>query len=160
MTSSTPLDCPVCKRPLAELTHEQSALRRCEACGGVWLTSGQSRRLIDGALTAEERKLAREVTRRSRPRQRGGAYRTVPRTEGVERPCPTCDTALAQSTVDPLGVVVDRCDLHGTWFDAGELRVVAQWFELRADGLSEDLAQLALLLRRGAKRPRRRPKAR
>lgn len=154
------LECPVCVRPLVELSCKQGVIRPCETCGGVWLSAAQSRRVTAGTLSAEERKLAREATRRFRSRQRGGTYRSVLPAADGERACPVCEAPLALSTVAPVGVVVDRCDLHGTWFDAGELRIVARWFELRARGLDEELASLAMLLQRGARRSRRRGKAR
>jgi Zn-finger nucleic acid-binding protein len=40
------------------------------------------------------------------------------------RPCPDCQAPLARQIMHPCEV--DVCPTHGTWFDAHELRAVAQ----------------------------------
>lgn len=36
--------------------------------------------------------------------------------------CPRCEKPMAARKLKEAGVVVDECAVHGTWFDAGELR--------------------------------------
>ncbi|MBK9000552.1 MAG: zf-TFIIB domain-containing protein [Myxococcales bacterium] len=149
------LDCPVCSRPLLGLDHAATELPVCERCGGAWLDRERSARVVAGNLSAEERRLARLAGKRYRATRAAGAYRSTPHAEGEARRCPDCEAPLVAHTVDALGIIVDACQLHGTWFDRGELRVAIRWFDLRAAGLDEETARLALLLRSAGKRRRR-----
>jgi Zn-finger nucleic acid-binding protein len=128
----------------------------CESCGGVWLNKGRSERITEGELSAKEKRLARLASRHSRGRRPQSGYRSAPRTEESERACPECRSRMAPLRIRALELVVDGCRRHGSWFDAGELRVVVRWFELLADGLDENTARLVLLLRRAKKTRKKR----
>lgn len=148
------LDCPVCGRPLLGLDHGATELPVCERCGGAWLDQERSKRVVAGNLSPDERRLARLAAKNCRSTRAAGGYRSTPRAEDGQRRCPQCDAPMVSHTVDALGIVVDACRRHGTWFDRGELRAVIRWFDLRAAGLDEDTARLAFLLRSAGKRAR------
>lgn len=48
----------------------------------------------------------------------------------AELKCPTCKEIMQALEIE--GLVIDRCALHGVWFDAGELERL-----MKGDGLSE-----------------------
>jgi Zn-finger nucleic acid-binding protein len=82
------------------------AAAACGRCGGVWL----DRATLDA--------LARDGGH-----QAGAALQDQ---EGARR-CPVCGALMARTEFGRgLGLVVDVCGEHGTWFDAGELRQVMQ----------------------------------
>jgi Zn-finger nucleic acid-binding protein len=106
--------CPACGGPLEEQKSQGIALHGCAACGGVWLDKDQ----------------AEAVTTRI------GALRVVLASDKVTRaaaghPSPSARTRLCPLDGEPLTVAladeveVDVCTLHGTWFDAGEVRRIA-----------------------------------
>ncbi len=69
----------------------------CRICAGVWLDEQHVREQAQGEL---------EYT--------GGTY--------SERQCPVCDEKMDEPLV--FDVPIDRCALHGMWFDKTELAEV------------------------------------
>lgn len=74
-------------------------LHACETCGGVWLDAEAAARVLaDTELQ--------------------------PAGQPPSLFCPCCNQGVAPVRVQPSGVVVDRCDAHGVWFDARELDAI------------------------------------
>ncbi len=46
--------------------------------------------------------------------------------------CPVCGSALTFTRTPFDGVCVDACANHGTWFDANEIRAIAQALAIKA----------------------------
>ena len=115
-SGATSLSCPRCDVPLFEGKAEYTILHGCGRCGGIWLDNAASSRLVNAVqpgLTAmadraaQAGKVEADTTRPGR--------------------CPLDRRDLERVTVK--GVEVDVCKTHGTWFDAGEVRRVAEAFQ-------------------------------
>jgi Zn-finger nucleic acid-binding protein len=119
------LRCPGCDGFLesAQAPNRSASLKGsygCRRCGGVWLDNAASQlvvRGIDPSIVAFASIYAL------------GAVKG-PKIESAPRICPIGLEPLA--TVSVKGVVIDACRTHGTWFDAGELRRIAERRELPA----------------------------
>ena len=79
--------------------------QRCIACGGLFIDFARLARIADALDLGE---LPTYMQRQSRP--------TVPATIEV---CPQCNYRM--HTVVFFQTLVDVCDIHGVWFDVGEL---------------------------------------
>jgi Zn-finger nucleic acid-binding protein len=97
--------CPACGQGL-----DASGRRlQCGRCQGVLVTEDELREMISEmtkrpGATAEPRPLALEPP----------DWVEAPRT------CPRCTTQMTKHRL--YGMVVDRCEAHGIWFDAEELQ--------------------------------------
>lgn len=149
------LECPSCVRPLLSLDEGGIEVPVCEGCGGVWLDRDRSERILEGDLTADEKRVAKTASRHSRTRRSKSTYRSLPERPENERHCPECHVLMRPYLVEALEIVVDGCNRHGSWFDAGELGIVIRFFELRSRGLDEGTARLVLLLKRAKKTKQR-----
>jgi Zn-finger nucleic acid-binding protein len=84
----------------------------------VWLDSAASRTIVEGAAQALVA-LAEQASQHA-------VVRVDLRPRNLL--CPICRQPLVGGLVPGTTVEVDACAVHGTWFDAGELRVVALAF--------------------------------
>jgi Zn-finger nucleic acid-binding protein len=113
--------CPRCDEPLSECETERARYVECTHCGGLWL---------DEALFEQ---LAKEKDRALVPALTGVPPAAVaPHDEGPVRylKCPVCREIMARRQfVAGSGVVLDRCNRHGWWFDATELERVLDYLE-------------------------------
>ena len=108
------MPCPRCDVPLDERKFGRTTLHACRPCGGVWLDTAQARAVTTRSqgilpLVVASEKVARSAS--------GGAAEPRPLR------CPLDAELLRHVHVD--GVEVDVCRVHGTWFDAGEVRRIA-----------------------------------
>jgi Zn-finger nucleic acid-binding protein len=86
----------------------------CGTCGGVWLDVAACRVVVEG--TAGELSRLGEVAAR---------HATVKvDTSGGGLFCPLCGETMAPVALPGTSIVLDSCAQHGTWFDAGELRLI------------------------------------
>jgi Zn-finger nucleic acid-binding protein len=106
--------CPACGHPLDEQKSHGIALHGCTACGGVWLDTDQARAVTTRIAALRVVLSSDEVTR-------SGAGHPPP--DARTRRCPLDAEPLTVAFAD--GVEVDVCPRHGTWFDAGEVRRIA-----------------------------------
>jgi Zn-finger nucleic acid-binding protein len=91
------------------------ALLACIRCGGVWLDVVACREIVERApATASLLFLADQST----------AAATVQPGERTAA-CPVCRAPMQRTPVDGVEASIDTC-YHGTWFDARELRLVAE----------------------------------
>ncbi|HEY5922256.1 MAG TPA: zf-TFIIB domain-containing protein [Kofleriaceae bacterium] len=91
-----PLDCPACKSPLSY----QGDRWACTPCSGLFVEND--------ALVAMVREMAL-------------APWELPKSTGKpgDRGCPICHTPMIVEVLE--GATIDRCDVHGVWFDEHEL---------------------------------------
>lgn len=133
-------DCPACSNPLVRVEAQLFRLE-CGTCHGIWLDRSGTEAVVRGAISVVDDEGSgggRDVPK--------SPYRGAPRLfEG--RSCPFCSRALELVTVPELGVPVDVCREHGTWFDVSELQAVVDHYV----GKTED-DTLGMLLDR-ARRP-------
>ncbi len=108
------LACPRCHEPLLVARSPNAELHGCRLCGGIWLDGSAAQRLTH-ALEGPELGLVDAAARH--------ASRAANLLEPVH--CPVCATPCMRWNAGG-GVEVDTCRSHGTWFDASELRRIAQ----------------------------------
>lgn len=113
--TSTAGACPRCGGPLFEGRTRDARLLGCGACGGVWLDNAASQALVTGRAS-DLVALAQQPSGRPGDPVDPGAGSLV---------CPECGEALSRVTAAGTAIELDVCPTHGTWFDAGELRVIA-----------------------------------
>lgn len=111
----TPLSCPGCGTGLVARERDGIRLEECPACRGIWAGSAAWKRI-----------LARRQDPAIDPLDGGTEASLAPAGDWGEevryRPCPGCGERMNRINAGAgSGVVIDRCAVHGTWFDAGEL---------------------------------------
>ncbi|MEO6420105.1 MAG: zf-TFIIB domain-containing protein [Polyangiaceae bacterium] len=112
------LVCPHCGCTLSAGQAASTTVHGCASCGGVWLDGAASQKLV-GAIDPAVISLAEAASRMA----------TMPFPPHEARPrCPVCRGDLQGVRVEAAAVALDTCNLHGTWFDRGELQAVARAF--------------------------------
>jgi len=111
------LDCPACRVPLAY----QGDRWACEKCVGLFVENE--------ALVAMVREMA--LSPWELPVMTG---------KPGDRACPICKTPLIVEVLE--GVTIDRCDVHGVWFDHPELEQALQHSSVPPHGLGAWLKRL------------------
>jgi Zn-finger nucleic acid-binding protein len=102
------MDCPRCKTELRDVRH----IFVCLGCGGAFLPS-TAQAAVARALDPVAQKTAALA----------GVRGTAAVDTAARTPCPLCTKAMGRFRVG--GVDVDNCAAHGSWYDRGELEVVA-----------------------------------
>jgi Zn-finger nucleic acid-binding protein len=108
---SEPTDQP-CARCGSHLFHASLSgfdLHGCGACGGLWLTNDHAAEVMSGRVW-QAAQLAQKLGETTRPN---------PALLAKPASCPECHKALQR--IHALGIELDVCPEHGTWFDRGEL---------------------------------------
>jgi uncharacterized protein len=101
--------CPVCENHLVSLELADVEVDYCFTCKGIWLDSGELENLV--RLEGGEDDLLKSAVRAE--------------TREKRKKCPVCRTSMEKiltGKADP--VLLDRCLLHGIWFDSDELRKI------------------------------------
>ena len=118
--------CPVCRVRLLHVETDTGSLPVCSGCGGTWLDNVRSHRVVKGLISERERQAAVDVSAQASRADVGPPVAAGP------RPCPECSTPMARTKVAQIGIELDACAAHGTWFDARELEAVARMFAGKA----------------------------
>ena len=142
VTTSGALVCPVCRTPLTELAADGTSifLPVCSQCGGTWLDIPRSQRVVRGLISETEKALAAHAAKAAASAGTA-SYRDAASRETDLRLCADCSAPLKAVLVKEIGVTLDACSAHGTWFDAEELAAVAQSFALKAAADDADVEQ-------------------
>lgn len=112
------LVCPHCGCTLSAGRAASTTVHGCASCGGVWLDNMASQKLVS-AVDPSVLSLADAASRMA----------SMPFPPHEARPrCPVCRGDLQPVRLEAVGVALDTCNLHGTWFDRGELQAVARSF--------------------------------
>lgn len=112
------LVCPHCGCTLSAGRAASTTVHGCASCGGVWLDNMASQKLVS-AVDPSVLSLADAASRMA----------SMPFPPHEARPrCPVCRGDLQPVRVEAVGVALDTCNIHGTWFDRGELQAVARSF--------------------------------
>jgi Zn-finger nucleic acid-binding protein len=117
---------PTARRPAGFPVHG------CRGCGGAWIDTSTLQAVLEAASAAAHMEGHGTgdggVRRRTMPP--GAAMKAV-----VYRKCPVCQQSMTRRNFARVsGVVVDVCQVHGTFFDAGELEDVLAF--VRSGGLA------------------------
>lgn len=126
------MTCPRCLRQLEERKVRSASIHGCPSCGGVLLDKTQTatvfKRMPGGLALVSASNKAAQVSENARPQ-----------TDGAAR-CPSCAEEMVLCEAE--GVRIDQCVVHGTWFDAHELRRIANAEYVRErDGAAEASAK-------------------
>ncbi|RJR16724.1 MAG: hypothetical protein C4581_09335 [Nitrospiraceae bacterium] len=117
---SLPPECPRCRVALKLLVNDGEEYDICPECGGLWLDRDEFHK------ATRNRDVYKKVDIR-------GEYRKTPIRGPVEYiPCVRCAKLMNRGNFGKIsGVIIDRCDKHGVWLDAGELEKIQHFI---ADG--------------------------
>jgi Zn-finger nucleic acid-binding protein len=105
--------CPRCRDALTPGKARNVTLHACGHCGGVWVDPVCADRMLD-AYEADALLLADRIAQCA-AKHTDTSHKRIP--------CAVCDAPMRVRHLH--GVDIDHCDDHGTWFDAHELRTVA-----------------------------------
>ena len=116
-------DCPKCKATLKVVFHEEIAVDACPSCWGVWVVHADEKTVL---------KVRPEVFSVAELRRLRKLYKPYAREDSVRYvPCPACRNLMHRvNWASQSGVVVDRCEDHGTWYDEGELEKLKEFVTL------------------------------
>jgi Zn-finger nucleic acid-binding protein len=108
-----PMNCPVCREPMAILEYEDVEVDYCLACGGIWLDAGEIELLF-----GDEKACADFLTIGSPADAKGEKPRR----------CPICRAKMTkEATESDPPTIFDNCpNGDGLWFDKGELVEILQ----------------------------------
>jgi Zn-finger nucleic acid-binding protein len=115
--------CPRCGTELGERLSGRATLLACRDCGGVWVAPEPARKVVEhvqGALALIV--LSERVASASKA--------LVDHAKPIR--CPFDAEPLQRVSVH--NVDVDVCRVHGTWFDAGEVRRIANAYTSPVEG--------------------------
>lgn len=119
-----PRKCPRCRLKMKVLRLDETVLRECEKCGGLWSDAGS----FESICASRERQAA--VLNQSYPINSSASNDNSVRYV----PCPECGQLMNRNNFARLsGVIIDICKLHGLWFDAEELPRIVEF--IRQGGL-------------------------
>lgn len=117
--------CPRCQIGMDTVLIGQTNLRECPKCQGIWADADSLQKIC--------------VDREQQSAVLGTASPLPNTVNDIEEhirylPCPVCTKLMNRVMFAHCsGVVVDVCNLHGTWFDKDELRRIVEF--IRAGGL-------------------------
>jgi Zn-finger nucleic acid-binding protein len=101
--------CPNCENHLVSLELADVEVDYCFTCKGIWLDKGELENLI--RLEDGEDDLLKSAAKT--------------RTAEKKRKCPACRKSMEKILAGKVApVLLDRCLVHGIWFDSGELRKI------------------------------------
>jgi Zn-finger nucleic acid-binding protein len=115
--------CPNCRAELAASSSEGAEIDSCPGCGGIWVDFADEKALLrmqPQVFTVDEIKRLRRV------------YEPLGKVDAVKyRKCPHCDELMyRRNWGGHSGVIVDRCEKHGHWYDAGEVEKIREYIAL------------------------------
>ncbi len=122
MHAQVPLKCPKCSSFLDVVLQDGAEVDHCKICGGIWVGFMEEKQLLQikpETMTLDE---IRRLRRQYQPLFKSEPVRYVP--------CPVCaDMMTRRNWGSHSGIMVDRCEKHGTWFDAGEAEKVKDFIK-------------------------------
>lgn len=116
------LSCPRCKVTMEVKIHEEIDVDACPKCKGVWVEHADERqalKIMPQTFTMDELKRLRK------------AYEPYAKRDPIcYLSCPVCkDLMNRRNWGSHSGVIVDKCDEHGTWYDDGEIEKIQEFIE-------------------------------
>ena len=115
--------CPACHENLTTLLTDGAEVDECIGCGGTWVDFMEEKIFLDmhpDVFTLDELRRLRRF------------YKPFEKIEPIQyRRCPVCDDIMSRRNWGSAsGVIVDRCEIDGTWFDAGEPEKIREFIKL------------------------------
>lgn len=113
--------CPVCSCLMPARRLGAIGINECPQCNGLWVPENRFDRLINAAIDSRK-KADPEVRAAYEARVKGG---NPARQKVSYRKCPVCDGFMVRRNFrKSSGVILDRCNDHGTFLDADELEQI------------------------------------
>lgn len=111
-------ECPRCRKSLEILQIDDTTVRACSNCDGVWLGVTTFETIC--ADTERQSAVLGFLDKRT--------VRSQPMTKVNYVPCPDCGELMNRNNfAKASGVIVDICKQHGVWFDADELPAIIEF---------------------------------
>ena len=115
-------NCVQCRKPLTLVLDAISSIYSCDLCQGVWVKrvdEAAFMRAVPKVFSIDELIRLRKL------------YQPLGKDDPVRlRACPECrELMYRRNWGGHSGVIVDRCEDHGTWFDQGEVGKVHDYIE-------------------------------
>lgn len=121
-----PGNCPRCRSELSRLRIEETRLRECAKCGGMW-----SRVETFESICADREKQAAVLSFAGAKAQMNTSPARISYV-----PCPDCSQLMNRSNfARSSGVIIDLCKQHGVWFDVEELPKIIEF--IRKGGMEK-----------------------
>lgn len=126
--------CVACRAETTEQKHEFTTADVCPEGHGMWL---DQRELLNAVRTVGDGSSLGNSYEEARALRLAGD-RDIEAGDDV-RDCPMCERPMGSVRYAfTSDVVIDVCERHGVWLDAGELDQLEAWAEQRADPDSEE----------------------
>ena len=98
-------------------------MHACGQCQGLWVKFVDEKsllRIVPQVFTIDELRRLRKI------------YQPLGTDDPVRlRACPACKELMyRRNWGGHSGVIVDRCEQHGTWYDAGEVEKIREYIQL------------------------------
>ena len=117
------LPCPSCSVLMPVRAIGGIGINECPKCNGLWVPENRFDHLIAQACDAARERAGAAPCSAGKASAAGGSKPTV-----VYRSCPVCNAHMARRNFRKRsGVIIDRCNDHGTWLDADELGRIADF---------------------------------
>lgn len=115
--------CPKCQTSLKPALREDAEVDSCPSCQGIWVDLIEERNLVKlkpQVFTIAELKRLRKL------------YKPLGKTEPVRYvSCPVCGGFMNRiNWGSHSGVIVDRCEKHGSWYDEKEAEKIREYVAL------------------------------
>jgi Zn-finger nucleic acid-binding protein len=126
--------CVSCKGTMKPHPDPEKPVLHCKHCNSLWFGRG----VLEKLLAALEVELA-ETDELQSPL--APATRTP---QAVEyRTCPSCDTPMKRENYRRIsGIIIDTCQQHGTFLDAGELEALMAFIQAGGEAAADHQEQL------------------
>lgn len=117
------MNCPKCALPLESGLRDGANVSHCQKCSGIWVDFIEEKQILaikPETLTLDEIRRLRKL------------YTPLFKNEPIHYvPCPVCSSLMTRRNWGShSGIMVDRCENHGTWYDAGEADKVKDFIKL------------------------------
>jgi Zn-finger nucleic acid-binding protein len=117
------MNCPECHKPLEVVIEDAAPVHACPGCKGAWVGFDSEKSIIEikpEAFTVDELRRLKKL------------YQPLGRVEKVKlRACPVCsDLMYRRNWGGHSGVIVDRCEKHGAWYDEGEIEKIREYIKM------------------------------
>ena len=134
------LPCPVCGVLMPPRTIGGIGINECGTCNGIWAPENRLDQLINRAIDAQ-RQNGTVPQRAHEPRVKG----SNPFSQNVAyRKCPECEAFMQRRNFRKTsGVIIDRCNTHGTWLDADELEQITGFVLSGGNPLADKIMEQA-----------------
>ena len=150
--------CPACdggKRLRSRaLGADDVSVLECTRCGGLWLSTEAFDLLRERTLKTADPVHDPATIREERRRR----VNPLPAKGRMYRRCPICSELMLRVNAAGSGIVIDRCTLHGTWFDAKELEAALRWIRIGGERVAQERDRLAERERESLQRIRVEPR--